>query len=71
MGVETPKGKLIVWCINVLGFWILNNFLMILLLKKEFYVTTYQNKTLIRQLSNFKEFIAFKQGQIEWFYKIN
>ena len=37
MGVETPKGKLIVWCINVLGFWILNNFLMILFLKKEFY----------------------------------
>ena len=46
MGVETPKGKLIVWCINVLGFWILNNFLMILFLKKEFYyVSTFTSWT--------------------------
>ena len=46
MGVETPKGKLIVWCINVLGFWILNNFLMILFLKKEFYyVSTFTSRT--------------------------
>ena len=45
MGVETPKGKLIVWCINVLGFWILNNFLMILFLKKEFYyVSTFTSR---------------------------